>query len=119
MVFPDWRGALSAEGALGAGQRAVYQQVIVGFLDFCAGRGLLPTVALAREHLELRRLERAPGPGRLQGWKDALNWFFRRGRAVGRAGAREEVQGAQRERSGVPPLARSDLGGVQTLNTEH
>jgi integron integrase len=112
LVFPDWRAALSAEGALGAGQRAVYQQVIAGFLDFCAGRGLLPTVALAREHLELRRLEHSPGPGRLQEWKDALNWFFRRGRAVGRAGGRDEVRGAQRERGGVPPLARSDLGAT-------
>ena len=50
-------------------------------------------------HVELQRLERAPGPAQLQEWKDALNWLFRCGR-----GQRKATQ------MGVPPLGRTDLG---------
>jgi integron integrase len=49
-----------------------------------------------REH---RPLEQAPSPGRLQEWKDGVNWFFRKGREASASALK-----------GVPPLARSDLG---------
>ncbi len=49
--------------------------------------------------MELARLERAPSAGRRQEWKEALHWFFRRGREPGAAVLR-----------GVPSLARQDLG---------
>jgi integron integrase len=71
----------------------------VGFLKFCQQRRAGATVALAREHMELARLEQAPAPGRLQEWKDGLNWFFRRGQEASSTALR-----------GVPPLAKSDLG---------
>src|SRR5262249_34385279 len=51
----------------------------------------------AREFVELARLEKAPSPQRLQEWKDALNWFFRRGRE-------------SKVMAGVPTLGRDDLG---------
>lgn len=54
---------------------------------------------MARDFVELARLEQAPGPGRLQEWKDALNWYFRHGREAGNLALK-----------GVPPLARKDLG---------
>ena len=63
-----------------------------------AGASASPSVGLAREYVELQRLERAPGPAQLQEWQDALNWLFRwRGQ---RSGAL----------TGVPPLGRADLG---------
>ena len=98
-VFPDWAARLAADGSLTPGLRESYRQTVAGFLAFCRGRQAGATVALAREYVELARLERAPSAGRLQEWKEALNWFFRRGRAATAAAAQ-----------GVPPLARNDLG---------
>jgi integron integrase len=82
-----------------------------GFDQFCRKRGsgassggeagapARPTVALAREYVELQRLERAPGPAQLQEWKEALNWLF---------GCRRSAAGAVL--TGVPPLGRADPG---------
>ena len=58
-----------------------------------------PTVGLAREYVELQRLERAPGPAQLQEWKEALSWLFRCGQHPPSA-----------ELTGVPPLGRADPG---------
>jgi hypothetical protein len=72
-------------------------------------------VRLAREYIELQRLERAPGPTQLQEWKEALNWLFRRGRSQRSAAL-----------TGVPPLGRADLGQtpwerrlVETIRVRH
>jgi integron integrase len=54
---------------------------------------------LAREYVNLTRLERAPSPARLQEWKDGLNWLFGQGR---------EASGTMIK--GLPPLAWSDQG---------
>lgn len=80
--------------------REGYRETVTEFLRYCAGRGQAPSVGLAREYVELARLEQAPSPARLQVWKAALNWFFRRGREVGAV-----------LRKGVPPPARADMGG--------
>jgi len=69
------------------------------FGEFCQQRQAGTTVSGARDFVELARLERAPSPARLQEWKDALNWYFRRGR-----------EAAAVALPGVPPLARTDLG---------
>ena len=58
-------------------------------------------MSLAREFVDLYRLEHAPSPTRFQQWKDALNWYFRYGR-----------EGAPGTRPSVPPLARTDLGAT-------
>jgi integron integrase len=97
--FPDWAARLRTDGSLTPGLRESYRQTLARFLEFCQQRQAGPTVAVARDFVELERLERAPSPARLQEWKEALNWFFRRGR--------EALAVALR---GVPPLARTDLG---------
>ncbi len=100
LAFPEWAAALRHDGSLTGGLRESYRQTVGRFLQFCGQRRAGATVALAREYVELARLERAPSPARVQEWKDALNWCFRRGR--------EATASALQ---GVPPLARSDLGG--------
>lgn len=98
--FPGWAPALAADDSLSPGLREGYRQAVSQFLRFCAGRGVAPSVVLAREFVELWRLEAGPSPARLQEWKDGLNWYFRRGREVAMVVMR-----------GVPPLGRADLGG--------
>lgn len=97
--FPDWANRLRADESLTPGLRESYRQTLAGFGQFCQQRQTGTTVAGAREFVELARLERAPSPARLQEWKDALNWYFRRGR-----------EAAAVALQGVPPLARADLG---------
>ncbi len=99
--FPDWAARLRDDSALTPGLREAYRRALTAFLQSCARRGTRPSVAAAREHVELARLEQAPSPGRLQEWKDALNWYFRGGR---------ETEGVALR--GVPPLARTDLGAT-------
>lgn len=96
---PDWSACLAAEGSLSTGLRQSYRVALERFLAFCAGRQEAPSVSLARDYVELARLEYAPSPARLQDWKDALNWYFRLGRPT-----------RAPELKGVPPLARTDLG---------
>src|SRR5262245_35853662 len=96
--FPDWASKLHADDSLTPGLRSVYRLILERFLQFCQQRQAAPSVVLAREYVELARLERAPSPAQLQEWKDGLNWFFRQGRVSGTA------------LKGVPPVARSDLG---------
>jgi integron integrase len=98
--FPSWAPALAADESLSPGLREAYRQAVGQFLRFCAGRRVGPSVRLAREFVELWRLEQGPSPARLQEWKDGLNWYFRRGREVAAVVLR-----------GVPPLGRADLGG--------
>ena len=98
IFFPDWTSQLHADDSLTPGLRAMYRRTLSGFLQFCLQRQAGPSVALARDYVELARLERAPSPAQLQEWKDGLNWYFRRGRASVTA------------LKGVPPVARSDLG---------
>ena len=101
LTFPEWPAALRADASLTAGLRESYRLTLQRFGQFCRERGAGATVALAREYVELARLEQAPRPGRLQEWKDALNWFFRKG---------QEATASALQ--GVPPLARTDLGQV-------
>lgn len=100
LAFPGWSAALAADDSLSPGLRESYRLVIAPFLEFSARRKVGPTVAGAREFVELARLERAPSPAQLREWQEGLNWFFRRGREASAVLLR-----------GVPPLARSDLGG--------
>jgi integron integrase len=99
MFFSDWGRKLHADDSLTPGLRASYRRTLVAFLHFCQQRKSGPTVALARDYVELARLEHTPSPAQLQEWKDGLNWFFRRGRESSAVAMK-----------GVPPLARSDLG---------
>ena len=102
---PDWPGWLAKDPSLTPGWRESYRRTLAGFEQFCRKRGsgadgpARPPVALAREYVEVQRLEQAPGPARLQEWKEALNWLFR---------CRRCPPGAVL--TGVPPLGRADLG---------
>jgi len=107
----DWRQWLETDPLLSPGLRESYRRTLEGFEQFCrkrpgaqapsggAAASARPSVGLAREYVELQRLERGPGPAQLQEWKDALNWLFRCRRAQ-RSGVL----------TGVPPLGRADLG---------
>ena len=107
----EWRNWLANDPLLSPGQRESYRRTLEGFDQFSLKRGsggasdsgpcapVRPSVALAREYVELQRLEQAPGPAQLQEWKEALNWLFR---------ARRCPPGAVL--TGVPPLGRADLG---------
>jgi integron integrase len=90
---------LNADGSLSSGLRENYRQTVSRFLAFCAKRRTSPSVAGAREFVELARLEQAPSPARLQEWKEALNWYFRQGREASVVLLK-----------GVPSLARTDQG---------
>jgi len=62
-----WRSWLAAETSLSPGLQESYRRTLEGFDAFCrqratrAGGPVGLTVALAREYVELQRLERAPG----------------------------------------------------------
>jgi hypothetical protein len=75
--FPGWGSALTADDFLSPGLREAYRQVVSGFLQYCAAQGVRPSVAAARDYVELTHLEQGPSPVRLTEWKDGLNWFFR------------------------------------------
>lgn len=115
--FPRWREAVQADTSLSPGLRESYRRTLEGFEVFCHKRshgqranappsgavaGRRAGIALAREYVELQRLERLPGPAQLQEWKEALNWYFRQGR--------EDLGPAL---TGVPTLGRADLGRTE------
>jgi integron integrase len=107
----DWRNWLGNDSLLTPGLRESYRRTLEGFEEFCRKRGVSgssgggapaaarATVGLAREYVELQRLERAPGPAQLQEWKEALNWLFH---------CRRCPPGTML--TGVPPLGKADLG---------
>ena len=64
LFFPDWAGALRADESLTPGLRECYRRVLAGFLEFCRQRRADSSVALARDYVELARLEQAPAPAR-------------------------------------------------------
>jgi hypothetical protein len=61
--------------SLSSGLPQSYRLALEQFLAFCANRVVAPSVSLARDYVELTRLEHAPSPTRLQEWKAAMNQF--------------------------------------------
>ena len=99
--FHGWAGVLQTDTAVPATKRESYRRTIVSFLRFCGTRRAAATVALAREFVEMAHREETPEAARIQEWKEALNWFFRKGR-----------EAATPVLKGVPPLARADRGNA-------
>lgn len=117
--FPDWRQALARTG-LPAVWEQQFEREIISFLRHCKARRSPATTGLAKQYLcERERQTNAPV-------RQALRWFFRRGRVPPEfpppaqpAAERGEPAGTpvpSRDsgplagRSGVPPPAASDLG---------
>ena len=96
IIFTNWREMLHRL-KLERGMQYTYQQGIERYLEYCLRNGLQVRVESARGFVEdaLRRGLTADG----EGWKAALNWFFREGRR--RAAPQPE---------GVPSLGRADTG---------
>jgi integron integrase len=82
--------------------REAYRRAITEFLDYCRRKDCPPSVAAARAHVEVARLEQAPEPVQLQAWKEAMNWFFRQ--------RKQWVRARAQQAQGVPSLGRQDLG---------
>jgi hypothetical protein len=66
MFFSDWGRKLHTDDSLTPELRASYRRTLVAFLHFCQQRKSDPTVALARDYVELARLEHTPSPAQLQ-----------------------------------------------------
>lgn len=97
-LFPNWSARLTADDSLSTDSKQAYRLTLSRFLKSCAQRQVPVSSKSAREFVALARLERPPTAAELQDWKDALNWFFQRGRE------------SMAVLKGVPPLARTDLG---------
>jgi hypothetical protein len=79
LLFADWRQWLGGDELLSPGLREGYRRTLEGFEQFCrqraAGQALRdgtgapawPTLALAREYVELQRLERGLAWLRVEG----------------------------------------------------
>lgn len=79
---------MQADNTLSPGLRESYRRTLEEFEAFCrkrsrvatasdaragsAGAGRRTRIALARDYVELQRLERVPGPKQLEEWKEAL-----------------------------------------------
>ena len=77
VIFSNWREILN-QSSLSKGMRGGYALAIGGYLDYCRRNALSVTTETARGYMadvERRQLARQP-----QLWKDALNWFFRKGK---------------------------------------
>jgi hypothetical protein len=79
--FPSWAPALAADESLSPGLREAYRQAVGQFLRFCAGRRVGPSVVLAREFVELWRLEE-----RLRAHRERLRRLYAEDRAKGLPG---------------------------------
>lgn len=96
---PDWSVALQSETSLTAALCESYRVTISRFLQFCQSNQNEPTAGEARRYVEMAQLQQSPSPGRLQEWKDGLNWYF----ALRRKSRSVVI-------TGLPTFARDDLG---------
>ncbi len=97
-----WSRTLSLDPSLAPRLREAYRGTITEFLSYYRRKNCPPSVAAARAYVEVARLEHATGPVQLQGWKEALNWFFRK--------QKEWVRAQAQQAQGVPSLGRQDVG---------
>ena len=81
------------------GARGGYALAIRGYLDYCRGNVLSVTAESARGYMaDVERRQQARQP---QLWKEALNWFFRKGKEVSGPGLR-----------GLPSSGQADTGAA-------
>jgi hypothetical protein len=96
LIFANWRELLNQLGVAPRVKR-IYAVAIEGYLDYCRRNGVSVGIETARECVSnaLRR-------GLIsdeEGWKAALNWFFREG-----------CKRAAPQPEGVPSVGHADTG---------
>lgn len=74
--FEEWAEVL-ARADLPQRQKRSWEITLRWYLSFCRRSRAGVTVQSAREFIEWAQAEKAPQPWQLDGWKEALNWFFR------------------------------------------
>ena len=79
VIFANWLEVLHGLG-LSKSMQSGFEYAIRGYLDYCHLNGLSVSLESARAYMadaQRRQLARNPAL-----WKEALNWFFRRGRKM-------------------------------------
>jgi integrase len=115
--FPNWRDVL-AHSTLSERDRRSYEIVVKWFLGFCRrGRGGV-TVASARDFVEWAAKEKEREPWQVEGWKAALNWFFREAARQNRAedSVERDTMVGKEQRGGsveVEPLSEPERREVE------
>ncbi len=103
--FPEWKAALEA-AELAEAQRAGVRRAILGFLHECKIRHAVATVALANEYLAAQAERGGAGE------REALRWFFSRGKYRPRGGEEPGRVPVLAARKATPMPANQDLGGA-------
>ena len=76
--FPEWKAALDAAG-LSNDDRRSYFIIIRWYLGFCRRCRVGATVQSARDFIEWAQQQKKPNADMLEGWREAIRWFFRNG----------------------------------------
>ena len=76
--FRQWPEVL-AQADLSERQKASWAITLRWYLNFCRRGRAAVTVQSARDFIAWAQQEKHPEPWQLESWKEALNWFFRKG----------------------------------------
>ena len=79
----SWRKALASEPLSRPGVREGCRGILERFLGYCRQKGWLPSVARAREYVEVARLEPCPGTGPVAGMEGLPELVFSPTEGVG------------------------------------
>ena len=85
--FREWAKVLAQADVPGR-QKASWVITLKWFLGYCRRSRAGVTVQSAREFIEWAQQEKDAQPWQVEGWKEAIRWFFRAAKASG-CGARE------------------------------
>jgi hypothetical protein len=115
--FRQWAEVL-ARTNLPERQKASWTITLKWYLGFCRRSRAGVTVQSARDFIEWAQREKQPEPWQVEGWKEALNWFFRAANAAAAgpkpgssaAKGRQETSNSDKSRAGIPH---------RTSNIEH
>lgn len=97
--FPDWEIALEQSG-LPDRSRQTYRITIRWYLSFCRRSRVGVNHESARAFIEWAEKEKAPEPWQLEGWKEAIRWFFRT--AKGGRGTPDREKGPRAAMAEIP-----------------
>ncbi|WP_269526439.1 integron integrase [Coraliomargarita parva] len=90
--FPDWDAALGRSG-IGEREEESFRITLRWYLSYCGEQGCQATVPSARAFVDQARRNHPKVPSfAVEQWKQALNWFFKHGRAASDMGAEAEIE---------------------------